>query len=84
VALLPVGGWLGLHRHAPTETYYVLDGEGLVTLDGVEHTIVPGTAVQIPSDIEHGVRNTGETPLRFVYVFAADSMAQVEYRFTAH
>lgn len=82
VAELEPGGWLGLHRHAPAEIYYVLEGRGIVTLDGVEHEVSAGSAVFIPGNVEHGSRNPGDAPLRVLYAFAADSFAEVEYRFS--
>jgi hypothetical protein len=37
IATLPVGkGQLGTHRHPQTEVYYILQGEGVVRLDGEE------------------------------------------------
>ncbi|MGR6964107.1 hypothetical protein ACU610_06585 [Geodermatophilus sp. URMC 61] len=41
-----------------------------------------GSAVFVPGDAEHGTRNTGEGPLRFVYAFATDSIDVVVYRFS--
>ena len=79
---LPPDGWLGRHRHTPAEVYYVLDGEGLVALDGVEHAVRTGTSVFIPGDVEHGIRNTGGSVLRLFYVFAVDSFTTIEYRFS--
>ena len=82
IADLNEGEWLGLHRHAPSEIYYIIDGEGIVTLEGVEHPVSAGTAVHIPGDAEHGIRNTSPTPLRFFYAFAVDSFDEVTYRFS--
>jgi mannose-6-phosphate isomerase-like protein (cupin superfamily) len=36
-----------------TELYYVLDGLGTVTLDGVEHEVRKGTIVHIPPGVVH-------------------------------
>lgn len=83
VTELEPGGWLGHHRHEPAEVYYVLDGEGLVRLDGEDHRVTAGTAVFIPGDSEHGIRNTGADRLRFFYAFAVGSFEEIEYRFTA-
>lgn len=83
VATVPVGGWLGLHRHAPAETYVVTSGTGIVTLDGEEHPVTAGTAVHIPGGAEHGVRNAGDGPLRVIYTYAADAMSDIHYEFTA-
>ena len=82
LAELAPGGWLGLHRHAPAEIYYVLEGRGIVTLDGVEHEVSAGSAVFIPGNVEHGSRNTGDAPLRVLYAFPVDSFGEVEYRFS--
>lgn len=40
------------HRRS-TELYYVLEGEGSVTLDGVEHAVRKGSIVQIPPGVVH-------------------------------
>jgi quercetin dioxygenase-like cupin family protein len=61
----------------------VLEGRGVVSLDGVEHTVAAGASVFIPRDAEHGIRNTGDAPLRVAYALAADSLAAVDYRFSA-
>jgi quercetin dioxygenase-like cupin family protein len=82
VAELEPGGWLGLHRHTPAEIYYVLEGTGTVTLAGAEHRLEAGSAVFIPGDCEHGIRNDGETILRLLYAFPISSFADVEYRFS--
>ena len=66
----------------PAEIYYVVEGHGIVTLDGVDHPVSAGTAVYIPGDAEHGIRNAGQTPLRFFYAFAVDSFGDVTYRFS--
>ncbi|MGX5358232.1 cupin domain-containing protein [Kocuria sp. KH4] len=82
VAELPEGGFLALHRHNQVETYYVLAGEGVVTLEGIDHPVRPGSNVFIPGGHEHGARNTGIEVLRVFYVIAADDFADVEYTFS--
>lgn len=37
-----------------TELYYVLEGEGAIRLDGVEHPIRKGSLVHIPPGVVHG------------------------------
>jgi len=82
VAELGPGDWLGLHRHAPPEVYYVLAGEGIVMLSGKETRVKTGSAVFIPGMAEHGVRQTGDERLRFFYGFPVDSFDSVEYLFS--
>ena len=46
-----------LHYHKrSTELYYVLHGEGVVLLDGVEHPVKPGSIVHIPPGVVHGAK----------------------------
>ena len=69
------------HRHPPAEVYYILAGEGVVTIDGVEHPVRSGSTLFIPGNAWHRTRNTGAGTLRLFYVFAVDSFADVEYTF---
>lgn len=80
-ALAP-GGWLALHRHPQSEVYHLVEGSGVVVLDGAERPVAAGSAVFIPGNAEPGLRNTGDGPLRFVYAFATDSIDDVVYRFS--
>jgi quercetin dioxygenase-like cupin family protein len=82
LATFPANGVLHLHRHTPPEFYFGMSGSGIVTLDGVEYPIVAGTAVYIPSDVEHGVV-AGPDGLTFSYGFGEDSFSAIEYRFSA-
>jgi mannose-6-phosphate isomerase-like protein (cupin superfamily) len=82
VAEVGPGDWLGLHRHAPPEIYYVLAGAGIVSLEGREIAVQAGSAVFIPGMAEHGLRQTGTEVLRFLYAFPVDSFDDVEYHFS--
>ena len=43
------------HYHKrSTELYYVLDGEGSVSLDGQQHPVQKGSLVHIPPGVIHG------------------------------
>jgi mannose-6-phosphate isomerase-like protein (cupin superfamily) len=81
IATLEPGKALHLHRHAPHEIYMVLEGEGIVSVDGVETQVSRDSAVFIPGNARHGIRNTGTTVLRFFYSLAADSFADIAYDF---
>ncbi len=46
-----------LHYHKrSTELYYVLEGGGVVVLDGVEQPVNKGSLVHIPPGVVHGAR----------------------------
>jgi mannose-6-phosphate isomerase-like protein (cupin superfamily) len=81
LARVPSGGRLSAHRHEQPEVYLVLDGSGLVTIDGVPSAVRPGASVFIPGDALHSIEATGPDELRFAYAFAADAFEDVTYRF---
>jgi mannose-6-phosphate isomerase-like protein (cupin superfamily) len=69
------------HRHPPSEVYYVLEGRGVVEIDGATTAVGPGTAVSIPGDAWHSLANTGAGPLRLLYAFGVDSFDDITYAF---
>lgn len=77
----PRDGILNLHRHDQAEIYYIIDGAGIMTIDGVEQEVMAGATVFIPGNAEHGIRNTGDAWLRLFYIFATDRFGDVVYRF---
>jgi quercetin dioxygenase-like cupin family protein len=81
VARLPPGGALHAHRHAQVEVYFVLEGSGIVTVDGARHAVGQGDAVFLPGDAIHSVVCTGAIDLHVAYVLAADSFDDVVYVF---
>ena len=83
VALVTPGGMLRAHRHTQAEIYIILEGTGMVTIDGDSHDVGPGVTVFIPGDALHSIENRGMSDLRFAYVLDADRFEDVEYRFDA-
>lgn len=83
VAELPVGSpeSVTLHQHDPVEVYYILEGNGVLTIDGIEYEVSTGSTAYIPGNTLHGLMNTGVSPLRLLYIFPVDSFRDVEYVF---
>jgi quercetin dioxygenase-like cupin family protein len=81
LAELPPGARFVRHWHAQPETYFFTDGVGLVEVEGLEYEVGVGTAVFIPGNAWHQVKNTGEGPLRLVYTFPADSFQEIVYHY---
>lgn len=81
IALVHPKEALNPHHHAPSEIYFVMKGEGIVTLGEDTHTVCAGDAVFIPGNVRHGIANKSDTDLTFLYAFARDSFDQVEYHF---
>jgi quercetin dioxygenase-like cupin family protein len=79
IAKIPPSEALHEHRHQQAEIYLILEGTGLVTIDGKTRPLGAGCAVFIPGNIVHSCENTGETDLRCAYVFAVNSFEEVEY-----
>lgn len=69
------------HRHPEPEVYYILAGEGIVLIDGTEYPVREGTAVFIPGNAEHGMKNTGTVTLSLLYIFPTDSFSGVKYEY---
>ena len=75
-------GYLCSHHHAQAEIYYVLQGRGVVTIDGVHYDVEKGSAVFIPGDMEHSVVNNDAGELRWLYAFPSTRFSDVVYHFT--
>jgi mannose-6-phosphate isomerase-like protein (cupin superfamily) len=61
-ALKP-GSAIGYHRQAEDEIYYVLSGRGVMTLDGKEQEVGPGTAILTRTGSSHGLKQAGSEDL---------------------
>ena len=65
------GGYSPLHSHAWEHEIYILSGEGEVVEEGGSTPIRPGTAIFIPGEETHQLKNTGERLLRFICTIPA-------------
>merc|ERR1712142_537918 len=66
---LEPGHKLVLHRHAPAEVYYVLQGKPWVRVGDTEQQLHPLQCVSIPSFCPHGVTNRGEETVIICYTY---------------
>ena len=78
--MMSKGDTFALHSHPDPEVYFGLEGSGEVMVDGVPHHLGPGVALYIPGGAVHGVP-LAMAPLKWAYTFAADSFADIQYRF---
>ena len=69
------------HRHSQPEIYYILDGIGELMIDGARTTVPADTAVFIPANAWHQLRNELSETLRLLYVLPADGIADVDYQY---
>lgn len=57
------------HFHRETdEIYYVLEGQGVMTIGDESQDVSSGDAIQIPLNTVHSLANTGSVPMRIVLV----------------
>ena len=60
-------GYAEVHVHETAENiYYILEGKGVVELDGERHLIEPHMVIHIPPKVKHGIFNTGTENLVFI------------------
>jgi len=63
------GGELGKSTggHEGVELGYVLDGAGVLTVQGRDYELKRGDSVSYASQLPHALRNTGSVPFRAVW-----------------
>jgi mannose-6-phosphate isomerase-like protein (cupin superfamily) len=60
---------VALHKHKVREqVYHVLDGEGLMEIDGKKHVVRKHDVIFLPPGVEHSIGNTGLGDLVFLVV----------------
>jgi mannose-6-phosphate isomerase-like protein (cupin superfamily) len=57
------------HFHTYDEVIYVLDGDGVMHVDGADHRLTAGSSIQLPARTVHCLENTGAAVMRIVAVF---------------
>jgi quercetin dioxygenase-like cupin family protein len=57
------------HFHTYDEVIYVLDGEGILHIDGSEQPLAAGSLIELTARTIHCLENTGEDVMRVVAVF---------------
>jgi mannose-6-phosphate isomerase-like protein (cupin superfamily) len=67
--VVPPGSSIGYHAHLDTEEIYiVLEGTGLMTVDGEDQQVVRGDVVFNRRGGSHGLANNGTTDLEIMVV----------------
>ena len=62
------GGHTPRHGHDWFHVNYILSGEGILVMDGVDHPVRSGSYAFVPAGVEHQFRNPGTTPFVFICV----------------
>ena len=70
---------VALHKHRVQEqVYHVLEGEGLMEIDGTARVVRKHDVIFLPPGIEHSISNTGLTDLVFLVVTSPVTDAVVQ------
>jgi mannose-6-phosphate isomerase-like protein (cupin superfamily) len=69
VTLEPKGGQVPWHNQEQEEVYFIVEGEGEMCLGEERRAVRTGQAVFIPSKVFHQLTNTGDKPMRMIYVY---------------
>jgi mannose-6-phosphate isomerase-like protein (cupin superfamily) len=56
------------HHHVEDEFWFVLEGKAEFYIDGRTSIVGPNTGVYAPSNVEHGIKNAGDTELRYLVI----------------
>jgi len=56
------------HKHSEDEFFFVLEGTAEFYLNGEKKTAGPMTSFYCPSFSEHGIRNVGDTELKYLVI----------------
>ncbi len=68
---IPVGGGIPRHLHEhEEEILFFHEGEAEVEVDGETFAVRAGMSAFLPAGVPHGLRNTGEVPLKLVWIFS--------------
>ena len=65
LAVIQSGGEQRIHSHQPEQVYFILEGNGLMTVGDEMQRVGPGDCVFIPSGQPHGLKNDGDETLRY-------------------
>lgn len=57
---MSLGGKQHIHQHMTEQSYFILCGEGEMTIGDEKRTVKTGDSVFIPSNSPHGLINTGK------------------------
>jgi len=55
-----------VHSHEPEQMYYILEGEGIMTVGNETKNVSAGDCIFLPAGVPHGLENKANTALRYL------------------
>jgi quercetin dioxygenase-like cupin family protein len=72
ITIIAPGAAIALHSHNCEESVIVIEGRGVVELDGVDHEVGTFDTTWVPANVPHRFKNTSqEHPLRIFWTYAS-------------
>ena len=72
------GGRQHIHSHETEQCYFILEGVGEMTVGNETSSITVGNCIFIPSNVTHGLVNTGKGILRYYSAGSPPFSAELE------
>lgn len=76
ITSFPPGTSIRLHSHNCVEQVTLLEGEADVELEGTVHSVTPYDTTQVPAGAPHRFMNTGDGPMRILWVYGATDVTR--------
>jgi quercetin dioxygenase-like cupin family protein len=65
---LAADGYSPKHTHPWPHINYMIEGRGILTIDGQDHPVEAGSYACVPADKEHQFKNNGTGIFRFICI----------------
>ena len=62
------GGYSPKHAHDWPHINFVVEGSGVLNIDGTDHTLLAGGYAFVPAGTVHQFKNAGKSPFRFICI----------------
>jgi quercetin dioxygenase-like cupin family protein len=68
------GGSIPEHAHEQEEVYFIVDGQGVLVVDGEEQAVRPGSYVYIRPNQTHLLKNAASGELKLLFCYSPKSI----------
>lgn len=77
---VPIGGEVYPHTHPTHEFYFVMSGQGVMTIGTERRDVQPSDLIYIPPDAVHSLRPRGDAPIHcFCFAVAVKGAGAIDY-----
>ena len=58
------------HSHDVEHGFFILNRQGVITIDEEDYQVAPDMAIYVPAAANHTIKNVGTEPLRYIVIYA--------------